>query len=154
MLRPASPEDAAAIAEVFLGSRRELVPFAPLAHTDDETRAWIEDVLVPAGDVTVWDEGGRVLAFIAVSTGADGGWIEHLYVRPEAVGQGVGSLLLAHAHTTLPRPIRLDTFQANTRARRFYERFGYTAEAFSDGSGNEERCPDVRYVLRATTDSD
>jgi hypothetical protein len=30
-------------------------------------------------------------------------------------------------------------------ARRFYERHGYIAVAFSDGSGNEERCPDVLY---------
>jgi hypothetical protein len=38
------------------------------------------------------------------------------------------------------------TFQANAPARRFYERHGFGAVEFGDGSGNEEGEPDVRYV--------
>ncbi|MGE3511045.1 MAG: histone acetyltransferase, partial [Vicinamibacterales bacterium] len=29
--------------------------------------------------------------------------------------------------------------------RVFYERHGFVAVAFGDGSGNEERCPDILY---------
>jgi putative addiction module component (TIGR02574 family) len=43
--------------------------------------------------------------------------------------------------------VRLYTFQANTRARSFWERHGFKAIAYSDGSTNEERCPDVLYEL-------
>jgi ribosomal protein S18 acetylase RimI-like enzyme len=57
------------------------------------------------------------------------------------------AILLAHAVSTSPTPIRLYTFQENVQARRFYERHGFVAIRFSDGSSNEERCPDVLYEL-------
>ena len=41
---------------------------------------------------------------------------------------------------------QLWTFQDNARARRFYEARGFVAEEFTDGAGNEEKTPDVRYV--------
>ena len=41
-------------------------------------------------------------------------------------------------------------FQANSGARRFYERRGFVAVEFTDGESNEERCPDVLYELAAT----
>jgi hypothetical protein len=47
----------------------------------------------------------------------------------------------------LARPVRLYTFQPNEHARRFYERKGFAPIEFSDGSTNEERCPDVLYEL-------
>ena len=39
-------------------------------------------------------------------------------------------------------------FQENERARRFYEAHGAVAVELTDGSGNEERTPDVRYEWR------
>ena len=35
--------------------------------------------------------------------------------------------------------------QQNTAARMFYERHGFRVVSLSDGSNNEERCPDVLY---------
>lgn len=75
-------------------------------------------------------------------------WITQMAVDPSLVGQGIGSLLLAHAMRTLELPIRLYTFQANAGARRFYERHGFTAIEFTDGQANEERCPDVLFEMR------
>ena len=40
-LRAAVAADADAVAQVLIVSRRELMPFAPSAHADDETRAWV-----------------------------------------------------------------------------------------------------------------
>jgi hypothetical protein len=40
----------------------------------------------------------------------------------------------------------LYTFKRNAGARRFYERNGFVAMAFGDGSGNEAHEPDVRYA--------
>jgi len=71
-------------------------------------------------------------------------------VDPAHVGRRIGSSLLAHALLILPRPILLYTFQANTGARRFYERHGFRAIQFTDGRANEERCPDVLYELAAS----
>lgn len=72
-------------------------------------------------------------------------WIMQMAVQAELVNQGIGSQMLAHALRTLSPPIRLYTFQQNSGARRFYERHGFVAIEFTDGSGNEERCPDVLF---------
>ena len=64
------------------------------------------------------------------------------------MGQGIGTKLLDLARAELRPPIRLYTFQANERARCFYESRGFRAVAFGDGTGNEEKCPDVLYEWR------
>ncbi|MFC3148901.1 GNAT family N-acetyltransferase [Piscinibacterium candidicorallinum] len=152
-IRNATPADSDAIADIYLASRRTHVAFAPLAHPDYDVRLWIATVLLPAGGARVAVAHGRVLGFCATSieTPAPGGaaqaWIDHLYLDPDVVGQGIGSALLAAALRDLPRPVRLYTFAQNTGARRFYERHDFVAIEFGDGSGNEEGCPDVLYEL-------
>ena len=146
--RPAVPRDAEALASVYLRSRRELVACAPLAHSDEEIRAWIRGRLIPAGRTTVALVGGEVVGLLAVSSKPDESWIDQLYLLPERIGAGIGTVLLERALAELPPPIRLYTFQANARARRFYEARGFEAIAFGDGSHNEERCPDVLYEWR------
>ncbi len=147
LLRRATKSDAAAVAYVYLSSRKEFLPYAPLAHTDEEVRAWIEQSLVPAGRVTVAEMASEIIGFVT-TTDADGClWIDQLYVRPASTGRGIGSALLRHAMTGASQPVRLYTFQANNGARRFYERFGFAPMAFTDGRTNEEQCPDVLYEL-------
>jgi GNAT superfamily N-acetyltransferase len=147
-LRTATLADAAAVADVYLRSRKALVACAPLAHSDDDVREWIRTRLIPAGRATVAVVERQVVGLLAISTGAHAGWIEHLYVLPTWVGRGIGTRLLGLAQQMLPAPIRLYTFQENHRARRFYESRGFRAIAFGDGSGNEEKCPDVLYEWR------
>jgi GNAT superfamily N-acetyltransferase len=146
-LRPTIANDAEAISEVFLRSRKELVACAPLVHPDDDVRRWIRQRLIPAGGVTVAVVDEQVIGFVA-SSSKDGSWIDHLYLHPVWVGRGIGTRLLEHARRELSPPIRLYTFQCNESARRFYERRGFQAIAFGDGSGNEEQCPDVLYEWR------
>lgn len=145
LLRPAVAEDASGVAEVLMASRRVFLPFAPSAHTPDEDRHWVEHHLIPQGRVQVAELSGRVIAVLATCRDQAASWIDQLYVLPGYEGRGVGAQLLQLAHTVLEPPIRLYTFQANVRARRFYERHGYIAIQFSDGSFNEEKCPDVLY---------
>jgi hypothetical protein len=45
-----------------------------------------------------------------------------------------------------PSGLQLWTFQINRRAQQFYERHGFAAVEWTDGSANEEREPDVRYM--------
>ena len=144
-LRPARAGDASRVADVYLASRKAFLPFAPLAHSDAEVRGWIRDVLVPSGQVTVavWHE--EIAGMMAVSKARGHGWIEHLYLHPAFVGRGFGSRLLEQGLAAAARPVRLYCFAENSGARRFYERHGFVAIEFGDGSANEEGCPDVLY---------
>jgi GNAT superfamily N-acetyltransferase len=91
--------------------------------------------------VAVIDE-DQVIAMLALHDD----WVEQLYVSPVRQGQGVGRALIELAKRRRPAGLQLWTFAANEPARRFYERSGFVAVEETDGSGNEERAPDIRYV--------
>ena len=75
----------------------------------------------------------------------------HFYTRPDRIGQGVGTQLVEAAKASGVDALELWFFQANTRARRFYEARGFRAIRFTDGADNEEQTPDVRYRWERTT---
>ena len=145
VLRGAVPDDAERIADILIASRAAFLPYAPSPHTDDEVRAWVRDVLMRSEETTVATVEDRVIGVLAVRRAGTVNWITQLYLDPAHVGHGIGSSLLSHALATVPRPIKLFTFQQNAGARRFYERNGFVAIRFSDGRTNEEHCPDVLY---------
>jgi|SRR5439155_12798115 len=140
MIRRAGREDVDAIAGVFGRSFGSLT-FLPQLHTPEEHRAFFARV-VSADEVWAWEVEGAILAFAAI----DDATLTHLYVEPEHTGRGVGSALLAHVKSRRPQGFSLWTFQDNAGARRFYERHGCHPVEFTDGAGNEEKTPDVRYV--------
>jgi ribosomal protein S18 acetylase RimI-like enzyme len=112
-------------------------------HTVEEHhRFYAERVMV---DGPVWGafEGDVLRGHIALLPG----WIDHLYVDPAVHGKGIGSALVAIAQREQDE-LRLYTFQANTRARRLYERHGFIVEELTDGQRNEEKMPDVTYHWR------
>ncbi len=144
VLRPASPADAAAIADVWLTSFGAALPTVRRAHTDDEVRGWIRDVLVPGHDTWVAEVEGAVVGVLALSEG----WLDQLYLAPGWRGRGIGDRLVALAKQRQPAGLQLWTFQVNEPAQRFYARHGFLAVERTDGAGNEEREPDVRFVWR------
>ena len=148
IFRLATLTDAVAVSEVYLTSRKTLVPWARLAHSDQDVQDWIRTVLIPSGRVTVAIEDRVVIGMMALSDHEGAGWIDQLYLHPSATGRGIGTTLLERAKRELGSPIRLYTFQASAGARRFYERHGFRAISFGDGSENEEGCPDVLYEWR------
>jgi GNAT superfamily N-acetyltransferase len=143
-LRRARPADAARVAEIYLSSFRAALPAVRLAHSDDEVRRWIRERVVPAQGSWVAVDGSRVVGMMLLSPG----WIDQLYVAPDRLGEGIGRRLLDLAKEQADGPLELWTFQVNVRARRFYERNGFLAVETTDGAGNEEREPDVRYRWR------
>lgn len=145
LLRKATLADANAIANVYLSSRKKLVSFAPLAHTDESIYQWVQDVLLPSEQVIVAEEKGAVIGMMSLTHKGGIGRISQLYIIPSAVGHGVGTLMIKMAKSILGSPIQLYTFEENIGARRFYERHGFQAIEFNDGSGNEENCPAVLY---------
>ena len=140
-LRKANPQDADAIADIHMSARREAMPWLPELHTDEETLDWVTNVVLSNQVVWVADADGQVVGYAAIE-GAD---LNDLYVRPGMQGAGVGSALLAKARELSPGELSLWTFQRNESARRFYENRGFTSVELTDGSGNEEGEPDVRY---------
>lgn len=143
-LRRAGLDDAAAIAEVWLASYRAAYEF-PRAHTDDEVRQFVREVLVPTSDLWVATAPGvGVVALMALTSDE----VNQLYVAPGWTGRGIGSRLIALAKERHPDGLTLYTFQVNAGAQRFYERHGFVEVERGDGSGNEERQPDVRYAWR------
>ena len=78
----------------------------------------------------------------------DGDWLGQLYVDPAWTGCGLGARFVELAKRRRPGGLQLWTFVSNVRAQRFYQRHGLTVEERTDGSGNEEKAPDLRYVWR------
>lgn len=142
VLRRAEHDDARAIADLFLASRAEALPYLPRLHTDNETRIWIYAVVLARHRVWVALLDGGIAGFVALN----GDWVDHLYVHPRHFRQGVGDSLLALTKEKSAGRLHLWTFQRNAPARNFYERRGFYAVKLTDGAGNEEREPDVLYA--------
>jgi len=146
IIKPANSDDAPAIADVYLSSRRLFIEsYAPMMHNELDVRKWVARQLIPTANVWVAELDGSVVGFMATMSDRAFDWIEHLYLIPSAVGGGIGSQFVNLAKTESCRPIRLYTFQANQRSRQFYERHGFRPIKFSAGQSNEEQCPDVLY---------
>ena len=126
---------------MYLTSFRAALPTVHPAHTDTEVRVWIAGHVVPDLETWVADADGHVVAMLALEPGR----VEQLYVALGWTGRGIGGRLLALAKERSAGALELWTFQLNAGARRFYERHGFVACELTDGSGNGEREPDIRY---------
>ena len=140
MLRDATARDADAIAEVFWASKL-LLTFLPILHSVQGVHRFIANVLLKECAVMVAEDESGIVAFLARQEEE----IRQLYTRPDRIGCGAGTQLIEEAKRSGVAVHELWCFQANTRARRFYEARGFRAIRFTDGADNEERTPDVRY---------
>ncbi len=143
-IRRATASDAEAVAMVYVRARHHAVPsIPPLQGPDDSVRRWLVGVVLSGDEVWVAEtEHEEIVALMLL----EGDWIEQLYVDPSWTGRGIGTKLLEIAKCSRPDGLQLWTFQSNCSAHRFYERHGFRAEERTDGSRNQERAPDVRYV--------
>jgi GNAT superfamily N-acetyltransferase len=139
VLRRATPADVEGIVDVFELSFATL-DFVPKIHTHEENLAFLAGVL-DRQDVWVAERDGRIAGFLAL----DGDLGTFFYVDPEAQGEGIGAALFERAQQERPQGFGFWAFQDNVKARRFYEKRGCIPVEFTDGSGNEEKTPDVRY---------
>lgn len=78
----------------------------------------------------------------------DQGFVSQLYLDPPWQGRGIGDRFVMLAKKRYPDGLEMWTFQVNGPTQRFYERHGFIAVERTDGSGNEEHEPDIRYVWR------
>ncbi len=143
-LRQGRPDDANAIADVFLAARSRCMSYLPRVHSDDDVRAWIASVVCNSPELWVAEHKGRLQAFMLTH----GDHLEHLYVHPDSHNLGIGSVLLDKVKELRPSGFRLWVFLQNEQARHFYERRGLTLLRQTDGSTNEERTPDAEYMWK------
>ncbi|MFB7649450.1 GNAT family N-acetyltransferase [Streptomyces sp. NPDC056084] len=141
VLRRAESADASPAAEVWLRSFNAALPSVHCAHSPDDIRDWFARVLVPHDETWVAVQDARVLGLMVLR----GPELKQLYLDPDWRGQGLGDRFMALAKQQQPGGLSLWTFQVNAPARRFYERHGFRETERTDGSGNDEREPDVRY---------
>ncbi|MFH8975590.1 GNAT family N-acetyltransferase [Streptomyces sp. NPDC017890] len=145
VLRRASGDDARAAADVWLRSFAAALPTVVRPRTDEEVLDYFRHVVVPLHETWVAEAAGRDVVGVMVLEEEE---LSQLYLAPDWRGRGIGDRFVALAKERRPDGLSLWTFQVNAPAHRFYEQHGFTAVEWTDGTGNEEREPDVRYVWR------
>lgn len=141
VLRPAGPADLAEVAELYIATRRDALGQMPApVHTDAEIRDWVART---GAEKETWvAEEDRIVGFAVL----DGDWLDSLYVGPDRQGAGIGTALLEVVKAQRPDGFGLWVFASNASGRGFYRRHGLIELEHTDGSGNEERSPDVRMI--------
>lgn len=127
-LRPAEDDDVAAVAEIWHAGWRDAhlghVPHALLAVRTPKT--FRERAAARVADTTVAVVHGSVAGFVMVV----GDEVEEVYVDATQRGTGVAASLLAEAERQVAagghRTAWLAVVAGNTRARQFYERYGWS----------------------------
>jgi chorismate mutase/GNAT superfamily N-acetyltransferase len=138
LIRPADAADADDVTHVHLAARRS-APMPPGIHPDTDVRRWL-GLRLGLDDVWVAEADGEVVGYARLTPT----WLDDLYVLPEHAGQGVGTALLEVAQAQQPGGFCLWVFEMNEPARGFYARHGLVELERTDGSANEEKCPDIR----------
>ena len=141
ILRRASTADAEACARIQREANRVSLPFLPAPPDLDDAVTFFETKLLVENEAWLAEEEGVAVGYVAFHPG----WLEHLYVLPGYQARGIGPQLLAKALED-GAPRTLWTFQANSRARRFYEARGWKLVELTDGAGNMEKTPDALYA--------
>ena len=140
-IRRGTREDLPAVAELYLAVRKAAEPsMPPLAHDDDDVRAWVGDWSLHLREVWLAFAGDRLVGFVNLTPH----WLNSLYVDPSAQRGGVGSALLDMVKARLEDGFALWVFESNTAARDFYVQHGFVELERTDGWGNEERSPDIK----------
>ncbi len=138
LLRPAVPDDVPRIAAVQVAARA-VAAMPPGIHGPDEVRAYLA---ANFGTAENWvaETAGQVVGYARFTRT----WLNDLYVDPAHQGTGVGGALLDLVKARLGDGFSLWVFEQNTPARAFYAARGLVEREHTDGSGNEERAPDLR----------
>jgi len=125
VIRTATPDDLRLVQDLFLAFEAE-IPDADWREVDSDAdvaaleQAIVDDVVLLADDIG-----------LAVATKHAGrlGFLDVLYVRPEARGTGVAAELLREAASALrdrgADMLELEVLESNARARGVYERWGF-----------------------------
>ena len=143
-IRPARPDDAPRLLEVWEGAVRATHHF--LGEEDIQFyRGVVRDNYLPTAELYVAVEpADRPVGFLGLYESD----IEALFVDPSRHGGGVGRALLAHA-TALRPDLTVSVNEQNTRARGFYEAMGFREVGRSETDAEGRPFPLIHMSLVA-----
>lgn len=147
VIRDARPEDVAGIVDVHIRTWQVAyegqVPDDLLAAQEgrraDRTRIWTEAIQNAAKDrrrILVAEDAGKILGFASAGPAREEpghvGEVYAIYLDPDSWGRGIGRELFREADDWLVkegyREAMLWVLASNSRARRFYEAAGWSAD--------------------------
>ena len=163
-LRVATLADADAVARIDVESwnvaYQGIMSAERIAKMDLPTRTafWSERIAVREWPVFVFEEGGAIVAFCHMipspdpdDDGKKTGHITSIHVLPHLRSRGHGRALLDRAFAEFRRrgytEVTLWVLERNTKARRFYERFGFQQDPGGKTYPGTD-VPEVRYRVR------
>ena len=134
-IRKAKPSDCTVLAELTFQSK------AVWNYPEEYLEVWRDELTITEGDIQskdvfVAEEDGVILGYYSIAENPQdrtigevfvkkGLWLEHLFVMPERIGQGIGTELYVHALETCRRKgaQSLNIF-ADPNSKGFYDKLG------------------------------
>nr|WP_318383714.1 N-acetyltransferase [uncultured Enterobacter sp.] len=123
MIHPWRDNDTAPLLTLWLESTTWAHPFIDAQYWR-ESEAVVRDVYLPSAVTWVWEEKGRLEGFVSVM---ESRFVGALFVRPSALGRGIGRALLEHVKQRYAG-LSLEVYQKNARAVNFYHALGFRIE--------------------------
>lgn len=118
MIRELRKADIDSVAEIWLDTNRKAHAFIPASYWERNFTAVKE--MLPQAEVYVYEDEKGIQGFL----GLNGEYIEGVFVSEGAQSRGIGKCLLDCAKDRKPA-LRLNVYQKNVRAIRFYRREGF-----------------------------
>ena len=139
MIRKLQKADINRVAKIWLDTNRKAHAFIP-ASCWESNFALVKEML-PQAEVYVYETETGIQGFL----GLNGEYIEGIFVSEEAQSRGIGKLLLNHAKDR-KSALRLNVYQKNMRAIRFYQREGFQIQREGMDAATGE--PDCEMIWR------
>ena len=139
MIRELRKADINSVAEIWLDTNRKAHAFIPASYWESNFASVKE--MLPQAEVYVYENDKGIQAFLGLS----GEYIEGIFVSEEAQSRGIGKLLLNHAKGR-KSALRLNVYQKNVRAIRFYRREGFQIQC--EGLDADTGEPDYEMLWR------
>lgn len=118
MIRELRKADIDSVADIWLDTNRKAHAFIPASYWESNFASVKE--MLPQAEVYVYENDKGIQAFLGLS----GEYIEGIFVSEGAQSRGIGKCLLDCAKDRKPA-LRLNVYQKNVRAIRFYRREGF-----------------------------
>ncbi|MGE4293630.1 MAG: GNAT family N-acetyltransferase [Desulfovibrio sp.] len=140
LIRKYVESDCQVILDIWMEASRSGHPFFDELELQRQ-RELVATVYLPAAEIWVAEEHGELLGFVGMMDSLVGG----LFVAPKHQNKGVGRRLL-ESMAEKRRPLSVEVFVGNRRARSLYERCGF--EFYERGWNDDVFPPQEILILR------